>query len=291
LRPWRVAALTALAIALTSGEAGAAPPLWQVTGSKGSAVLFGSIHLLPPGLDWRPEALTKALATADELWFEIPIGGAADARAAALLEAKGRFGRHDSLAGHLPPPLLRRLDRDAVDLGVEPADLAHMRPWLADATLSVAADARSGALATEGVERQIDASTPSAAKRRALESAADQISALADGSLDEQIDLLRVTLDEVEARPDRYPMLVQAWLDGDMMTLRKEALDPLSAASPRAYRAMITRRNQRWAREIGRRLRRRGHIVIVVGVGHLIGPQGLPALLRADGLGVDGPSG
>ncbi len=36
-------------------------------------VLFGSIHLLPAGLDWRPPALDDALARADALWFELPI--------------------------------------------------------------------------------------------------------------------------------------------------------------------------------------------------------------------------
>jgi uncharacterized protein YbaP (TraB family) len=289
--PGRAIALAALTVTVVCGAARAAPPMWQVTGPKGAAVLFGSIHLLPADLAWRTDALTTALAGADELWFEIPIGGDDDARTARLLLSKGEFESGDSLAAHLPPAMLRRLDDDAVSLGVAPTALAGMRPWLADATLSVAADARSGALASEGVERRIDAWTPPSAKRRALETAADQIGALAGGSLDEQIDLLGATLDEIEAKPDRYPVLVQAWTSGNLRTLRQEALDPLSAASPRTYRALITERNRRWAREIEDRLRRGGHIVVVVGVGHLIGPEGLPALLRSDGLRVDGPKG
>ena len=289
MRLARPVAVVALAAAVFGGSARAAPPIWRVTGSKGSAVLFGSIHLLPAGLAWRTEALTSALDAADELWFEIPIGGADDARAARLLLAKGELARGDSLAAHLPPVMLRRLDGDAAGLGLRPETLATMRPWLADATLSIAADARSGALASEGVERQINAWAPPAAKRRALETAADQIGVLAGGAMDEQIALLGVTLDEVETKADRYPVLVRAWSDGDLETLRREALDPLIAASPRAFSALITERNRRWAREIERRLRRGGRIVIVVGVGHLIGQEGLPALLRAAGLKVDGP--
>jgi uncharacterized protein YbaP (TraB family) len=285
----RRAVLAALAVAFLCGPARAAPPMWRVTGPRGSAVLFGSIHLLPAGLAWRTAALTKALAGADELWFEIPIGGDDDARTARSLLEKGELPKGDSLAAHLPPALLRRLDGDAAALGLPPEALTHMRPWLADATLSIAADARSGALLSEGVERQIDAWTPPSAKRRALETAADQVAVLAGGSLQEQIDLLGVTLDEIEAKPDRYPILVDAWSRGDLATLRKEALDPLEAASPRAYRALITDRNWRWLREIDHRLRQGGDIVIVVGVGHLIGPDGLPPLLRADGLKVEGP--
>jgi uncharacterized protein YbaP (TraB family) len=285
------AIVAALSVVLSCGAARAEPPMWRVTGPRGTAVLFGSIHLLPTGLAWRTEALSRALDEADELWFEIPIGGAEDARTAKLLMAKGALPHGDSLAGHLPPAMLRRVDDDAAGLGLDPAALDAMKPWLADATLSIAADARSGARTSEGVERQIDAWTPLSAKRRSLETAADQIGVLAGGAMDEQIDLLGVTLDELETEPDRYPVLVDAWSSGDLETLRREALDPLSAASPRAYRALITERNRRWAREIERRLRRGGHIVIVVGVGHLIGPEGLPALLRADGLGVTGPPG
>ncbi len=281
----------AIAVALLGGATWAAPPMWRVNGPKGSAVLFGSIHMLPAGLAWRSEALTTAVVAADELWFEIPIGGDADARTTRLLLARGDLPRGDTLASHMSPDMLRRLDADAVDVGLAPAALSGMRPWLADATLSIAADARSGALASDGVERQINAIAPSTATRHALETAADQIGVLAGGSMAEQIDLLAVTLDEVETKPSRYPVLVAAWAAGDLVTLRREALDPLNAASPRAYRALITERNRRWVREIEHRLRRRGDIVIVVGVGHLIGPNGVPALLRADGLSVNGPVG
>ncbi len=280
-----------MVIALLCGAARADPPIWRVKGPKGSAVLFGSIHLLPARAPWRTEALTEALANARELWFEIPIGGDADTRAAQLLLAKGRLPKGDRLYNHLTPALARRVADDAKALGVSSEALDAMRPWLADATLSVAADTRSGALASEGVERRIDALASSSVKRRALETAADQIGVLAGGSMAEQIDLLGVTLDDIDEKPDRYSVLVEAWTRGDMATLRHEALDPLRAASPRAYRALITERNQRWAKEIERRLRRGGDIVIVVGVGHLIGPDSVPSLLRAAGLSVSGPSG
>ena len=287
---WRRWELVLACVALLAwGAARAAPPMWRVAGAKGTAVLFGSIHLLPAGVQWRSTDLTDAVSRADELWFEIPLGGDNDARAARLLEDRGSLPRGDALAKHLTPAMLARLNGDAVRLGLAPETLARMRPWLADATLSITADIRSGALASEGVERRIDALAPASVRRRALESAADQIAVLADGSMVEQIDLLSVTLDEVEREPDAYKALVDAWIAGDIPRLKTEALEPLAAASPRAYAALLTTRNRRWAKEIRRRLRRRGDIVVVVGVGHLLGPGSLPALLRAAGLAVEGP--
>lgn len=285
----RVLILTTVMLML-AGTARAEPPLWRVTGSRGTAVLFGSIHLLPSGLNWKPAELDAAVAKADELWFEIPIGGEADVHAARLLQERGTLPRGDTLAAHLPPAMLDRLHADAARVGLSAEAVDSLKPWLADATLSIAADARSGAQASQGVERQIDALAPARVRRHALESAADQIGVLANGSMAEQVDLFAVTLDEVEKKPETYQELVDAWVAADLRELRKEALDPLRTVSPRAYRALITDRNRRWCAEIARRLKHRGSIVVVVGVGHLIGPDGLPTLLRAAGLTVEGPT-
>ena len=68
--------LAALALLLPCA-AWAKPPVWTVQGKGATITLFGSVHILPQGKDWRPEALTEALAEADELWFETPIDEAA----------------------------------------------------------------------------------------------------------------------------------------------------------------------------------------------------------------------
>ena len=286
---WSRAVISAGVIVVIGVTAHAAPPLWRVKGLKGSAVLFGSIHLLPAGMNWRTSDLTDAVATADEIWFEIPIGGRDDQRAASLLLRRGSLPRGETLAAHVTPEMLRRLNLDAIQLGLSPVEIDGMRPWLADATLSLASDGRSGALASEGVERQVAAIAPATAHQHALESARDQVTMLADGSMAEQIDLLGVTLDEIERQPKEYRTVVDAWVAGNTAALREEALDPLMAASPRAFRVLITNRNQRWSKEIARRLTHPGRIVVVVGVGHLLGPGGVPVLLQAAGLAVDEP--
>ena len=50
----------------------ALPPVWTVRDADSEMVLFGSIHILPPALDWRPPPLDAALKVADDLWLEIP---------------------------------------------------------------------------------------------------------------------------------------------------------------------------------------------------------------------------
>ena len=52
-------------------------------------ILFGSVHLLPAGLDWRPAALSDALTRADDLWFELTIDQSTEAAVRRLIVPRG----------------------------------------------------------------------------------------------------------------------------------------------------------------------------------------------------------
>ena len=82
---------------------------------------------------------------------------------------------------------------------------------------------------------------------------------------------------------------LDAWTAGDIAALDQQALQPMLKSSPRLYQVLITQRNAAWVKTIRARLSGSGRTVMVVGIGHLIGPGGVPALLRAEGVAVDGP--
>jgi uncharacterized protein len=64
----------------------------------------------------------------------------------------------------------------------------------------------------------------------------------------------------------------------------------MAAVAPASYRRLIIERNARWARLLARVARNQpGVTVVVVGAGHLVGPAGVPSLLRARGFRVEGP--
>jgi uncharacterized protein YbaP (TraB family) len=233
--------------------------------------------------------LIAALQGADEIWFELPVDAASDEAAARLAVKRGELPAGDSLFDQLTPLQGERLRSAAMTLGIAPPVLAAMRPWLAEVTLSIAADSRAGARADEGVEEQLQAAAPSKVRRRALETPGEQIGFLAGAAVADQVASLDETLMEIERHPDAYRRLVDEWVGGDLAGLRADALEPLQRASPALYRRLMTERNRRWSTALGRRIGRRGLIVVVVGMGHMIGPDGLPALLRAKGFHVEGP--
>ena len=275
---------------LALGPACSQPAVWTVQGPHGKLVLFGSVHLLPGGLDWRPPALDRALAQADDLWFELPLDQATDDDARRLTLSRGALPPGDSLWAHLTPSQRDRVERAATGVGVAPAILTPLRPWMAELTLSLADDARAGALAAQGVEARLQADAPPAARRHALETVREQVGFLADARLGDQIASLDETAREMTIDGDLYARIVRDWMAADMANLQRDALDPLVSAAPAIYRRLIVDRNRRWARLLARVAKGdRGVTVVVVGAGHLVGPVGVPALLRARGLHVEGP--
>jgi hypothetical protein len=252
-------------------------------------VLFGSVHILPRGLDWTPPALDRALKAADDIWFELPIDAQTEAMTATLATQAGVLPPDQSLFKLLPPKDAELMSKVAAAYDVSPVLLDRLQPWLAEIALAGGAYRKMGADAASGVEKTIAAMATPKAKRRAFETPEEQVALLSGGAWDEQVTSLRETLHDMDERPDEFSVLVKAWTDGDIQGLDREALAPIRDKTPGLYRRLVTERNARWTKVLDTRLKGHGRTVVVVGVGHLLGPDGVPAKLRALGYSVTGP--
>ncbi|HEX6865721.1 MAG TPA: TraB/GumN family protein, partial [Caulobacteraceae bacterium] len=173
--------------------------------------------------------------------------------------------------------------------GVPIATLERMRPWLAEVTLGVVQLAKGGANGSDGVERTLAAAAPATAARRAFETPADQIGFFADAPEKDQIASLESTLRQMETEPGGFGDLVEAWMSADLKALERMGLKPMKRASPELYRRLVVQRNARWTDILLERLNGSGETVVVVGAAHLIGKDGVPAMLRKRGVAVEGP--
>jgi len=266
-----------------------------VHSAKADVVLFGSVHLLSADTQWLTPALAQDLARADSIWFEIPIDAAGQAEAARLALQRGLAPADQTLSATVGPAVWAKLARTAQALQVPPQTFQRLQPWLAELTLSVLDFQRQGARTDLGVEQQLAKAAPPTARREAFETVAEQIAFFADAPMGDQIDSLNETLDEIQNDPDEFKRLAADWARGDVHAIEVEALGPMQRESPTVYKRLLVDRNQRFASRIEALLRGDGggegvsHILIVVGVGHLVGPDGVPALLRKGGFSVEGP--
>jgi uncharacterized protein YbaP (TraB family) len=82
--------------------------------------------------------------------------------------------------------------------------------------------------------------------------------------------------------------MVDAWGAGDAKSvgrLMNKSLD----TEPGARKLLIDDRNHNWIKILDEVLAKPGVVFVTVGTGHLVGPGGVPALLRKQGYIVDGP--
>jgi uncharacterized protein YbaP (TraB family) len=139
------------------------------------------------------------------------------------------------------------------------------------------------------VESTLSRAAPAGAARGNFETPEQQIDMLSKAKVSDQLASLEETLKELDEDPLQFETLQKAWIAGDVGWIEREALDPLRHAAPRLYARLVSDRNRRWETQIERLLKSGQNAFIVVGVGHLVGSDGVPALLRKRGYRVEGP--
>ena len=283
-------ALLCLLLALAAcATAPTHPPVWVVKDKDSTITLFGSVHLLPPGVNWRPPALTQALSSADDVWFETQMDTAGLAAATRAAQDHAYLPEGGHLLLLLSGKGRQRLDRAAKTLDLEIDQLDRMQPWYAELMIQASVFQKLGVQASDGVEEQLWSGLSPGAKRVALETPAEQVGFFADAPMKDQVASLEETLTEIDHAQRDYQDLLKAWLDGDVDRLNKHEVQPLRKAAPGLYARVVQQRNARWVEALLARLKGSGNTVVVVGMGHLVGPDGLPAQLRAHGYEVEGP--
>ena len=162
-----------------------------------------------------------------------------------------------------------------------------MQPWLATVTLVSLEMRRLGLDPELGLERhfakQADARGMPIAE---LETLDEQLSALAGPSLPTQVTFLRQALttpDEFEAAVEQ---IVGAWRTGDADAMARILAESYVGADE-VYAALMHDRNHRWLPELERMLADERVHFVAVGSLHLVGEDGLLALLTARGYRVE----
>jgi uncharacterized protein YbaP (TraB family) len=265
------------------------PALWHVRGPRGEAYLLGSAHILPPDVQWRTPQIVAALARADVFVFEVPEDAAAIAQLHDLIQSHGYLPAGETLRGELHPAALADFDAALAASGVAPDAVAHERPWLAGLQMMFAQLAKQHYAADSGVDSVLMGEARAAhTPMRYLETIPQQFALLAPDDRKLEVDEFESGLDDLRDVSAGIQPIVDAWAAGDQAKL-DAAINGDLDKYPDARKELLDDRNRRWVPQIAAMLREHHVFFITVGAGHLTGPVGVPALLRAAGFRVDGP--
>ena len=270
--------------------ANAGPALWRLADKDSEIWLFGSVHVLPPKLKWRGAKIDKAFKAADTLYFETPVDATGQKEITAVVMRYGYNAPGVTLTEKLTNDDRARFLRLCRKLNVDPVTMERARPWLAATQLSVAQVIKQGQAMDAGVEQVLEREAKAQNKKRAyFESSEEQIRFLADLPPKVEMQYFTVTLRQIEEEDEDIDTLDDAWARGDTKALEKELTSELEEIGPEVYAAVIRDRNERWVKKIDAMMKGSGKIFITVGAAHLIGDDGVPALLRKKGYVVEGP--
>jgi uncharacterized protein len=260
--------------------------LWRIVKDSRSSYLFGTVHVAK--LEWMfpgPQVL-KALLASDTLALELDmLDPAIQRRLAQSMAARP--------AQAIPPSLAERLAGQARAACLPEAALARLSAPMQIATLTVLAARRDGLDPAYGIDAFLAGFGRSVNKAViSLETPELQMQALQGQDPVQTVAMVEDGLAELERglTAPRLNRIAQAWADADYEQLARypQWCDCLETASDRALmKRLLDQRNPELAARIAALHAGGASVFAAVGSLHMIGPAGLPALLRQRGFQVE----
>ena len=276
----------AVAIALTvlhATPASARDFLWKVTGKTGTVYLVGSVHMLSQDFYPLSKTLDEAFKEADLLVEEADLAELLAPQAQLLMLSRGMLASNQTLDKVISPETFAAVTRRVATLGLPIEPLKRFKPWSLALMLTQLEWQKAGFDAELGLDRHFYDRARSDGKRvQGLETAEFQIAQLDGLPMDLQERMLAEAVNDLDSELANISALAKAWKTGDAPTVERIVLQDLKK-EPAIYERLLVARNRTWLPQLEALFNRSGRAFVVVGAAHLIGPDGLIAMLKAKG--------
>jgi uncharacterized protein YbaP (TraB family) len=260
---------------------------WKATKGSGVVYLIGSIHVLTPDFYPLNPALEAAFKDSDLLVEEVDMAEMLDPTAQLRILSRGMLPADQSLDKLLSPATLALVRKVTGDLGAAGQPLMRFKPWMLAIALQGLELQKAGYDPELGLDKHFYDQAKSAGKSvQGLETADYQISVFDSMTMAEQDRMLAQTLKELETELASVGKLAAAWKGGDVPTVEGIVQAELKA-EPQMYQRLLVDRNKAWLPKIEALFNRSGRALVVVGAAHLVGADGLVAMLKAKGYTVE----
>lgn len=255
------------------------PVLYEITDAEGVAQgwLFGTIHALPDGVEWRTPEIERVIDQAHLVVVEV--GDLADTRSiSSTFSVLATTPDQPDIRTRVRAEDRLQLDEMMTKGHFSSRDFSNIETWAAALML---AQVSSTGSARNGVDKALLLEFPDH-RVRELEGTLTQLRIFDDLAPQDQTDLLTGIIAEYRSLGDNPERLRQAWLSGDeegLITATQSGI----MADPELYEALLAGRNRAWMNEIDRLLADGPNPLIAVGAAHLVGPDGLATLIGQRG--------
>jgi len=280
--------LVAVLVATVAAGAVAAPQAqtrafaWKATRGQAAVYLVGSVHMLTTDFYPLPAALDAAFKDSDLLVEEADLNEMLSPNTQFSLLSKGMLPAGQSIDKVVSPATLALINQHTG--GALPLEaLKQFKPWFLAMTLEAMEWQSAGFDASLGLDKHFfDRAQTDGKGIQGLETTDFQISLFDGLTMDQQDRFLAETLKGVDKEKASVARLTGAWKAGDAATVERMVMADVKN-DPVIYDRLLVARNRAWLPKIEALFSRPRHAFVVVGAAHLVGPDGIVALLKAKG--------
>jgi uncharacterized protein YbaP (TraB family) len=260
--------------------------LWRFDSPSATVFVAGSMHVLKAALHPLPQQLMDAYRYSDKLVFEVDLDRYPPAQIQAQTLQRAKL-ENQTLRQTMPEQTYRQLVAAGITYGVPVGRMQTYKPMLVAQQLTMQAATALGYEVEYGVERYLNSlGRHDSDDVLELESLDLQLKLLFNQPLDTQIAVLQQSLDDLETLEQQISEMTQAFVRGDdqamLASITAQVGDhPLAKAF---NDQLLGQRNRGMAKTIADYLETPHRYLVVVGAGHLVGPQSVIAHLQRAGI-------
>ncbi|HEX5757332.1 MAG TPA: TraB/GumN family protein [Arenimonas sp.] len=286
-------AVLALALCGASPASANPPPrplLWQACDADNCLYLLGSFHLLTADDYPLAESVDAAFDDSERLLFELSPEDMESPETGMRMAQLARRGDGSSLQSRMPEADWTRLEAFSKARGLPLQQFQALEIWFVALMVNVVEMQRLGLDPALGLDRHMQQRALKAGKTASgLESVDAQLQVFAGMSDVEQLEAMRDTLDTLDRIEQEVRELHTLWRNGDDGALTARFVGNMAEKYPALYRRIQVQRNRAWMPALRAQLDgvRDDNAMAVVGSMHLLGDDGLLAMLRDAGYRVE----
>jgi uncharacterized protein YbaP (TraB family) len=261
--------------------------VWKVQKDKSVIYLGATCHILRETDYPLPPEFGKAYKASEIVVFEADIGKLQDPSMQRKLLAQAMYADGSTIDKHLSAQAYDKLSEYCQSNNIPLQAFKQFKPSILIVTLETMELMKLG-VTQQGVDLFFYGLANKDRKivegLETVEEQIDYIISMADGNED---DFVTYSINDMKTIKQQFEVLINAWRKGDAEKLNELMVTELKAKLPKLYKKLVTDRNSKWFPLIEAYMNTPQTEFILVGAGHLVGPEGIIEVLKKKGYTVE----
>ncbi|UCE56830.1 MAG: TraB/GumN family protein [Desulfobacterales bacterium] len=254
--------------------------LWSVRSGSGTIYLLGSIHFLKSDAYPLAAAIEQAYSASQKIVFETDLEAMADPNVQKQMLELGLYPEGQRVNQNLRGDTLNSLKKKMAEMGLPMQQFAQFKPWFIALTLATVELMRLGYDPNYGIDMHFLKRAKEDGKELGfLEPVEYQINLLGKMNKGDQNSLLSQTLKEMDIVAKLAADITASWKQGDANNLDK-LMNKSFEGHPNIRERLLVQRNRQWVSQIEKFIKADKNVIVIVGAGHLVGPDSVVDLLK-----------